>query len=176
MRNGNPRLSSLGYNAWHNQSGAAAVEMGMTMLIFFTALFAIIEFGWFFLHQNTLTAAVRDGIRIGALGSTLTDDQGKGLSRADSIKKAIQDRGSSIMEIHPADILIFPVKGDFTDADDPAVNDAGEAGAFMRVRVNHQHQWLFTLLTNAIFSADTILMSSEGTYQNEYFVLGGGGS
>jgi len=40
------------------------------------ALFAVTEFGWDDLHQTTLTAAVLDGIRIGAIGSTLRDGQG----------------------------------------------------------------------------------------------------
>ena len=164
------RFRSPSPHPFRNDSGVAAVEMAATMLVFLTAMFSIIEFGWFFLNQNTLTAAVRDGIRIGALGTTLSDSQGNGLSRENSIKQAIQERGSSVMTINPADILIFPVKADFTDADDPAVNNAGGAGAFMRVRVNHRHQWLFPLLTKTVFGEDTIQISSEGTYRNEEFI------
>ncbi len=165
-----PIARALGVNK-NNQAGAAAVEMAATMLVFFTAVFSVIEFGWFYVHQNTLTAAVRDGIRIGALGSTLTDDQGNAMSRENSIRKAIQDRAEPVMAIDPASILIFPVKTNFTDADDPAVNNAGGAGAFMRVRVQYQHQWLSPLLANMIFGRASTPIQSEGTYRNENFIL-----
>ena len=89
------------------------------MLLFLIALFSVIEFGWFFLHQNTLTAAVRDGIRLGAIGSSLDDGQGGQMSREASIKEAIKNRAEGVMDIDTAKILVFPVKADFTDDDDP---------------------------------------------------------
>jgi hypothetical protein len=80
------------------------------------------------------------------------------------------------MVIAPADIKIFQVDADWTDPDDPAVVDAadgGEAGAFMRVRVLYNHQF-FTDLVGGFFSeAGSIQLTSEGTYRNENFILGG---
>ena len=140
------------------------------MLLFLIALFSVIEFGWFFLHQNTLTAAVRDGIRLGAIGSTMDDGGGNPMSREASIKEAIKNRADGVMDIDQAKILIFPVKADFTDADDPAVNNAGGAGAFMRVRVNYDHEF-FTTLIGGFFGGGTIQISSEGTFRNENFIL-----
>ncbi len=156
-----------------DQSGAAAVEVAITMALFLTAVFAVIEFGWFFLHQNTLTAAVRDGIRIGALGSTMQDSQGNDMSRENSIKAAIKERASTVAQMDLSKILIFPIKGDFTDPDDSGVNNAGGAGAFMRVRVIHEHEWLFPLLVERIFGQPSIRMQSEGTYRNENFIGAG---
>ncbi|MCA9497919.1 MAG: pilus assembly protein [Nitrospirales bacterium] len=159
------------------ESGISTVEMGATMLVFLTALFAVAEMGWFFVHQNTLTSAVREGIRIGTVGATSVDGNGNALSRGDSIKQAIQQSASAVMDIEPSNIFIFPVDADWTDPDDPAVvgaANAGGAGAFMRVRVNFTHQF-FTQLIGGLFGAgDTIVMSSEGTYRNENFILGGG--
>ncbi len=153
-----------------NEAGISAVETGMTMLLFVIALFSVIEFGWFFLHQNTLTAAVRDGIRLGAIGSSLGDGQGGQMSREASIKQAIKNRADGVMDIDPSNIQIFPVKADFTDADDPAVNNAGGAGAFMRVRVLYDHQF-FTELIGGFFGSGTIRITSEGTFRNENFIL-----
>jgi len=153
-----------------NEAGISAVETGMTMLLFLIALFSVIEFGWFFLHQNTLTAAVRDGIRLGSIGSTMGDGGGGQMSREASIKQAIKDRADGIMDIDPSNIQIFPVKADFTDADDPAVNNAGGAGAFMRVRVLYDHSF-FTTLIGGFFGSGTIQINSEGTFRNENFIL-----
>ena len=153
-----------------NEGGISAVETGATMLLFLIALFSVIEFGWFFLHQNTLTAAVRDGIRLGAIGSTVGDGQGGQMSREASIKEAIKNRAEGVMDIDTAKILVFPVKADFTDDDDPAVANAGGAGAFMRVRVNYDHEF-FTTLIGGFFGGGTIQLSSEGTFRNENFIL-----
>ena len=159
------------------ESGISAVEVGATMLVFLTALFAVAEMGWFFVHQNTLTSAVREGIRIGTVGATSVDGNGNALSRENSIKQAIQQSASAVMDIDSSDIFIFPVDADWTDPDDPAVvatASAGGAGAFMRVRVNFTHQF-FTQLIGGLFGpGDTIVISSEGTYRNENFILGGG--
>ena len=160
-----------------NEEGIAAVEMGATILVFLMAVFAVTEFGWYFLHQTTLTAAVRDGIRIGTIGSTLDDGQGGQLSREDSIKKAIKDKADGIMVIDPGNIQVFPVDADFTDPDDPAVvatASAGGAGAFMRVRTTYQHQFFTSLIGGFFGPDDSLQMVSEGTYRNENFILGGG--
>lgn len=153
-----------------NEAGISAVETGMTMALFVLALFSVIEFGWYFVHQTTLTAAVRDGIRIGAIGASSNDEQGNGMSREDSIKQAIKERASPVMDIDPSRIFIFPVETDWSDPDDPAVNNAGGAGVFMRVRVQYDHQF-FTSLIGGFFGGQTIQMESQGTYRNENFIL-----
>jgi hypothetical protein len=156
------------------EAGISSVEVGATMLVFLIALFSVAEFGWFFVHQNTLTSATREGIRIGTVGATLTDGNGNALSRENSIKKAIQDSAATVMDIDPSQIFIFPVDADFTDPDDPAVvatASAGGAGAFMRVRVQFTHQFFTQLIGGLFGTGSTILMSSEGTYRNENFIL-----
>lgn len=170
-----PSHSKLARNLslWQNQSGVAAVEMGATLGVFLIAFFAVIEFGWYYVHQTTLTSSVREGIRLGAIGDTLTDGSGNALSREDSIKKAIQDSAKNVMTIDPAKIFIFPVQANWTDPANPAVANAGGAGAFMRARVQYDHTF-FTPLIGGFFGNGTLQMASEGTYRNENFILAGG--
>jgi hypothetical protein len=117
-----------------------------------------------------MTAAVRDGIRIGALGNTTLDGNGDEMSRQDSIKQAIRDRAEPVMDIDPSEIQIFPMDLDWSDPDNPTVNDPGGAGAFMRVRVQYNHQF-FNPLIGDFFDDGTVLIASSGSYRNENFIL-----
>lgn len=159
-----------------NDSGTSAVEIGITLLPFLLVMFGTAEFGWYFLHTHTMNAAVSEGIRIGATGQVLNDEDGDSMSREDSIKQAIMDRVAGVMVIDPADILIFQVSNvDWADPDDPAVMntaDGGGAGAFMRVRVLYTHQFFTDLVGGFFGESGTIQMTSEGTYRNENFILG----
>lgn len=167
------RISAL----CRNDSGVSAVEVGITLLPFLLVMFGVAEFGWFFLHTHTMNAAVSEGIRVGTIGAVLNDGGGTPMSRQLSIKQAIIDRAAGVMVIDPAKIKIFPVDADWTDPDDPAVVDAdnngGAAGAFMRVRVLYDHQF-FTDLVGGFFTGTGIReLTSDGTYRNENFILGG---
>ena len=153
-----------------NESGVAAVEMGITLLPFLLVMFGTAEFGWYFLHTHTMNAAVSEGIRVGTTGAVLEDPPGTPLTRELSIKKAILDKVEGIMVIDPDDIKIFEVEADWTDPDDPATANAGGEGAFMRVRVLYQHQF-FTDLVGGFFGGSSKQLTSEGTYRNENFVL-----
>ena len=160
-----------------NDSGASAIEVGITMLPFLLVMFGVMEFGWYFLQTHTMNTAVSEGIRIGATGAVLEDPDNPGnmLDREASIRLAITDRAESVMAINPADIEIFEVvDADWTDPTDPAVLAAGDggAGAFMRVRVTHNHQF-FTNLVGGFFGggSGSVTLTSEGTYRNENFIL-----
>lgn len=51
-----------------NQQGAAAVEMALVLPILLTLVFGIIEFGFVFNAQISLTQATREAVRLGAVG------------------------------------------------------------------------------------------------------------
>ncbi len=58
--------------------GAAVVEMAVVTPLLLMILFGIIEFGWMFMVQETLTNAVREAARTGILqGSTHADMQAR---------------------------------------------------------------------------------------------------
>ena len=80
-----------------------------------------------------------------------------------------------MMDIAPADIKIFQPNADWTDPTDDAVNGGvdGGGGAFMRVRVNYQHQFFTDLVGGFFPGSGSVQLTSEGTYRNENFILGG---
>lgn len=54
------------------EHGAAAVEMALVLPVLLIVMFGIIEFGFVFNAQISLTQAVREGVRVGAIGDDLT--------------------------------------------------------------------------------------------------------
>jgi Flp pilus assembly protein TadG len=54
-------------------SGAAAVEMALLLPILLTVVFGIIEFGFAFNAQISLTQATREAVRVGAIGEQSTE-------------------------------------------------------------------------------------------------------
>ncbi len=157
-----------------NQRGSTAVEMGLTMLPFLLSMYGVMEFGWYFLHSHTLTAATRDGIRIGATGQTTPDGNGDMQDRETSVKQAIIQRASDVMEIDASEIFIFPLEDDFSNPNNTNGNpNAGAAGAFMRVRVQYTHEFFTDLIGGIFGNGGHIQMVTEGTYRNESFIAAG---
>jgi Flp pilus assembly protein TadG len=61
-------------NHRHNEKGATVAEFAVVALLFFTLIFAIIEFGRLLYTHNALTDATRRGARYAVLHNGLTDD------------------------------------------------------------------------------------------------------
>jgi hypothetical protein len=56
-----------------SEHGAAAVEMALVLPILLILVFGLIEFGFAFNAQISLTQAVREGVRVGAIGDDLSE-------------------------------------------------------------------------------------------------------
>ena len=56
-----------------NERGVAVVETALTLLPFLVFLFAIVEAGWFFYVQATITNAAREGAKMAAKPLTQSD-------------------------------------------------------------------------------------------------------
>lgn len=56
------------------EHGAAAVEMALVLPVLLIVMFGIIEFGFVFNAQISLTQAVREGVRVGSIGDDLSAD------------------------------------------------------------------------------------------------------
>jgi Flp pilus assembly protein TadG len=50
--------------------GGAAIEFALILPVLVTLLFGIIEYGWVFLQQANVVAAVREGVRLGVTYAT----------------------------------------------------------------------------------------------------------
>lgn len=61
-------------NHRHNEKGATVAEFAVVALLFFTLIFAIIEFGRLLYTHNALTDATRRGARYAVLHNGLTED------------------------------------------------------------------------------------------------------
>ncbi|MCA9470473.1 MAG: pilus assembly protein [Nitrospirales bacterium] len=152
--------------------GHTALEFSLMLPLFLFAAMAVTEFGWFYLHQHVLQYATREGMRVGLLGVTLEDESNNPLTREKSIVKAINDQTFSVMKIDPSKIWIFPVGSDYSDPTSWDTNpvNAGAGGAYMRVRVQYEHQFLTPFLdTFFSHSGSGIILAAEGTYRNEDF-------
>ena len=57
-----------------NRRGANAIEYALTVPVLIAIVFGLIEFSWFFYGKSTVTTAVHDGCREGALVSVETND------------------------------------------------------------------------------------------------------
>ncbi len=68
------RRSGLVRRRTSRRRGAAVVEMAVVTPLLLLMLFGIIEFGWVFMVQNTLTNAAREACRVGVLQGTTDQD------------------------------------------------------------------------------------------------------
>ena len=149
--------------------GATMVEFAMVLPVFMLLLFGIIEFGRYFFVQHTLQFATREGTRLALVGGTLADENGNPLSRTASIIKEIKDNAS--LAINPAEISIsiFPITAAYSDPVGWDVQqNAGDPGAYMRVRTRHTYIFLTPLIGN-FFTGGGPQIQAEATYRNELF-------
>jgi Flp pilus assembly protein TadG len=66
-----------------SEHGAAAVEMALVLPVLLIVVFGLIEFGFAFNAQIALTQAVREGVRVGAIGDETTMTAGNMIDRMD---------------------------------------------------------------------------------------------
>lgn len=67
--------------------GGSAIEFALTLPVLFVMFGAVIEYGWFFFHQQAVLNAVRDGTRFGV---TIAQD--------DSSDYEAEERAKTVLE------------------------------------------------------------------------------
>lgn len=158
-----------------SESGQSLVEFALIVPILIILLFGIIEFGWLFNGQITVTSAAREGARTAAVA--VIDGSGE-LSTADrdSIEKSIENH---IQGLSGLTLTTFDVKynGDYDELSE-ITNDpgAGNACAYVvfvpgsggytevRVFVKGKMSWLtglFSLVSDSVQLGAKSVMRKE---------------
>ncbi len=160
-----------------NPKGHTVVELSLLIVPFMMVLLAVMEFGWFFLHQHSLQFAVREGMRLALVGEILNDDQGNPMTREDSIMQTVKEKAAWSM--NPNDVLVqfAPLGANYEDPDDfsdpSAAPNAGNPADYMRIQATYDHAF-FSPLIGHLFDDDctdgcTIELMAQATYRNELF-------
>ena len=152
-----------------NGKGVSVVEFALVLPLLLGLVFSIIDFGLYFFIQHTVQFATREGVRLALVGRTLNDAAGDPLSREASIIKKINDEASIVISPGALQISIYPVGADYSD---PVgwqnIKDAGQPGAFMRVRTRYDYKFITPLL-GVMVRGGKLPVRAQATYRNELF-------
>ena len=132
-----------------NQRGTAIVETAITLIPFFVLLFSIVEAGWFFYVQVTLTNAAREGAKI----ATRPLSQGDTLMAPADVKTYMATFLAPIGVSCTSCITISTVGNPFTPT----------APMGTRVKV----QITYTPITLSMFSSLSFPIKGEAVMRNE---------
>lgn len=151
--------------------GQSTMEVTLLLLPFLLLVLAVLEFGWFFLHQHTLQYATREGMRLALVGEQLRGQNGDVLTREASIIQTVKDHASHVINPHHIQIWVFQVTSTYEDPDgwETQLPVAGEPGQYMRVKVRHDHQFLTEMIGGFFSNKAAFPMWAEGSYRNELF-------
>jgi Flp pilus assembly protein TadG len=132
-----------------NERGTALVESAISLLMFFTILFGILEAGRFMFFQQTLTDAAREGARLAVAPITQTDT----MATCDQIKTYVT-QVTNIAHISNPTIDCTPV----------VVNTGGVATHFTQVTVSAP----YNVVTLAMFSSSlNVTLKGQALMRNE---------
>lgn len=154
-----------------NIQGHTTLEMALLMLPFITLLFAVMEFGWYFLHQHTLQFATREGMRLAQVGVILENEQGVSLTREESIIETIKEKAGWVMDPNEVQVWIFKVGSNYESPmnwEDLAPN-AGNPADFMRVKTRYDYHFVFPVIGSLLSDEGGVSLWAEATYRNELF-------
>jgi hypothetical protein len=150
-----------------HHKGTTALEFALVLPVFLILVLGIFDFGRYFFVQHTIQYATREGARFALVGKSMG-----GLDRTSSIVQVIKDKASLAVDPGELSIAIFPVTGSYGDPDNwQDMQDAGNPGAFMRVRTKYAYCFL-TPIIGAFFSNGNVVVQADATYKNEHFDTG----
>ncbi|MEC4681514.1 MAG: TadE/TadG family type IV pilus assembly protein [Nitrospirota bacterium] len=132
-----------------NSRGVATVEAAMTLLLFITLIFAIVEAGRFLNVQQVLTNAAREGARLSIAplsGTSSLASVAEIEARVQSFLDSAAIQGAQISVVRPVYVATTIVQGEFT-----------------RVEVSLPYR----VMTLPLFSALEITLQGKALMRNE---------
>ena len=93
-----------------SQRGQSAVEFAIAVPVVLVLFMGIFDFSRFFYTKITLQHAIHEAARFAVTGSTLDDDLGNPMTRAESITSVIQDRAASL-DLDVDQLIVDPSDG-----------------------------------------------------------------
>lgn len=84
----------------NHESGAAAIEFAILLLLLMPLLFGIIEFGFLWAQSHYLSQATREGARAGARIATY-DSESMTITNLDAVKDAVNTSVNACLETAP---------------------------------------------------------------------------
>lgn len=135
-----------------NRKGAAMVEFAIVVMLLFTLVFGIIEFGLLIKDYLTLSQAVREGSRSAALGSPMN-----------IVVARVQNSAPTLVgaNIDPIELYKRPATTPSGSWEGPLADNDSTTGMQVRVRAEYPHQ----LLTG--FFGSTITISADMVMRRE---------
>lgn len=82
----------------NNEKGAAIVEFALILPFLLLLVFGIVQFGFIFNGQITLTSAVREGARFSVVGNTETDVKQKVIDSSTALLLRVLEDDISVVE------------------------------------------------------------------------------
>jgi Flp pilus assembly protein TadG len=145
------------------------MEFAVTLPLLLAMIFSIVDFGLYFFAQHTLQFATREGVRLALVGRVLNDANGNAMSREASIVQTITSKASLAIPPSKIQINIYPVNPDLSDpADWNNRQEAGNPGAYMRVRTRYDYKFITPIL-GALGTDGRLAIRAQATYKNELF-------
>jgi len=153
-------------SALRRQRGAAAVEFALAALLFFTVLFAIIDFSYLFYANLTMQHAVREGARYAVTGQSALDPVNG--DRCVAAKERIRDQSMGLYDsINPTVVFktVDPVNGSITPV---AANSCANANQIIVIEVSCELP-LLTSFLQPFFANGKYRFKASATMKNEAF-------
>lgn len=151
------------------EKGVATVEFALTAVLFFTVLFAIVDFGYLFWGNLTMQHAVREGARYAVTGQSALDPnpQGTAKDRCDAAVERIKEQSMGMFDKVSAAVVFKTLNDDGSITPIPG-NSCAAANQIIVITVNCSLP-LLTPFVQPLFSGGEYAFSVSTTMKNEAF-------
>lgn len=153
------------------QAGVAVVEFALTAILFFTVVFAIIDFSYLFWSNLTMQHAVREGARYAITGRSDLDlvPTGSAQDRCDAVVEKIKSQSMGVFEKISPSVVFSTVTGFAPPAITPVPSNSCAAATQIIVITVNGTLPLLTPFVRPFFANGNYVFSVSTAMKNEAF-------